>query len=341
MTLPILQSLWYLVIAASVLFYAMLDGFDLGVGILHLFAKKDRDRRIFLNAIGPVWDGNEVWLVVIVGALFAGFPDVYATVMTAFYTMTMLFLVGIIFRAVAIEFRSKQASRRWRCCWDISFCFASIIITFLLGVMLGNLIQGIPLNSDKEFIGGFFDLFSLYTLVIGVFALSLFTMHGCIYLIMKTTDELQALLRKWLKPLIIFFFATYLISTSMTFWKYPYMIDRIKEYPIALLLPLLTLFGIFSIPRYIAKHREGRAFIVSCLTIASLFTLFGIGSYPLLLRSSIDPITNSLTIADSSSAYTMRILLLIALIGVPLVLAYGIYVYHIFRGKVEITDTSY
>lgn len=341
MTLPILQFLWYIVIAASVVFYAMLDGFDLGVGMLHLFAKKDRDRRIFLNAIGPVWDGNEVWLVVIVGALFAGFPDVYATVMTAFYTMTMLFLVGIIFRAVAIEFRSKQASPRWRCCWDISFSFASIIITFLLGVMLGNLIQGIPLNSDKEFVGGFFDLFSLYTIVIGVLALALFAMHGCIYLIMKTTQELQMQLRKWLKPLIIFFFIAYLIATVMTFWWHPYMIERIKVYPIALLLPLLTLFGIFSIPRYIAKHQEGRAFIFSCISIASLFTLFGIGSYPLMLRSSIDPMTNSLTIVDSSSAYTLRILLLIALIGVPLVFAYGIYVYHIFRGKVKITDTSY
>lgn len=341
MTLFILQSLWYLVIAASVVFYVMLDGFDLGVGILHLLPKKDRDRRIFLNAIGPVWDGNEVWLVVIVGALFAGFPDVYATVMTAFYTMTMLFLVGIIFRAVAIEFRSKQASLRWRYCWDISFCVASIIITFLLGVMLGNLIQGIPLNSDKEYIGRFSDLFSLYTLVIGIFALSLFAMHGCIYLIMKTTHELQVQLRKWLKPLMLVFFVTYVVATMMTFWKHSYMIERIKEYPLALFLPLITLFGIFSIPRYIAKHREGRAFIVSCLTIASLFTLFGIGSYPLLLRSSIDPMTNSLTIIDSSSAYTLRILLIIALIGIPLVLAYGIYVYHIFRGKVEISDTSY
>lgn len=341
MSLSLLQSLWYLVIAASVVFYAMLDGFDLGVGILHLCVKRDRDRRTFLNAIGPVWDGNEVWLVVIIGALFAGFPDVYATVMTAFYTMTMLFLVGIMFRAVAIEFRSKQTSLRWRGCWDISFCLASVIITFLLGVMLGNLIQGIPLNSDKEFTGGFFDLFSLYTIAIGIFALSLFAMHGCIYLIMKTTHELQTHVRKWLKPLIIFFCIMYILSTIMTFWQHSYMIERIREHPIIVIFPLLTLVGIFSIPRCVAKHREGRAFIVSCLTIASLFALFGIGSYPFMLRSNIDPMTNSLTIADSSTAYTLRILLLIVLIGIPLVFAYGIYVYHIFRGKVEITDTSY
>lgn len=341
MKLSILQSLWYLVIAASVIFYAMLDGFDLGVGILHLCVKKDSDRRTFLNAIGPVWDGNEVWLVVIIGALFAGFPDVYATVMTAFYTMTMLFLVGIMFRAVAIEFRSKQTSLRWRKCWDISFCCASIIITFLLGVMLGNLIQGIPLNSDKEFIGGFFDLFSLYTIVIGIFSLSLFALHGCIYLIMKTTHELQIHICKWLKPLISFFCITYVLATVMTFWQHSYMIARIKEHPVIVVLPLLTLFGIISTPGLIAKHREGRAFIVSCLTIASLFTLFGIGSYPFMLRSNIDPMTNSLTIADSSSAYTLRVLLIIALLGIPLVFAYGIYVYHIFRGKVEITDTSY
>ncbi len=319
----------------------MLDGFDLGVGILHLLVKKDLDRRTFLNAIGPVWDGNEVWLVVIIGALFAGFPDIYATVMTAFYTMTMIFLVGIMFRAVAIEFRSKQASLRWRRCWDISFCFASILITFLLGVMLGNLIQGIPLNSDKEFIGGFFDLFSLYTIVIGIFALSLFALHGCIYLLMKTTHHLQAQIRKWVRPLILFFSASYVISTVMTFWKHTYMVERFRAYPVIMILPLVTLTGIFFIPRLIAKHREGEAFIISCVSMASLFVLFAIGSYPVILRSNLDPLTNSLTIADSSTAYTLRILLLIAIIGVPLVLAYGMYVYHIFRGKVKITDSSY
>lgn len=341
MNLHALQVLWYLVIAISVVFYVMLDGFDLGVGILHLFVKKDHDRRIFLNAIGPVWDGNEVWLVVIIGALFAGFPDIYATVMTAFYTMTMIFLVGIMFRAVAIEFRSKQASMRWRRCWDISFCFASILITFLLGVMLGNLIQGIPLNSDKEFIGGFFDLFSFYTIVIGIFALSLFALHGCIYLLMKTTHELQKHIRKWLRPLLLFFCISYVSATAMTFWKHSYMIERIRAHPVAMILPVFTLAGIFLIPRMVTEHREGRAFIISCLTMASLFALFGVGSYPIILRSNLDPMANSLTIVDSSSAYTLRILLLIAAIGVPLVLAYGMYVYHIFRGKVKITDSSY
>lgn len=341
MSLHTLQVLWYLVIGISVVFYVMLDGFDLGVGILHLLVKKDLDRRTFLNAIGPVWDGNEVWLVVIIGALFAGFPDIYATAMTAFYTMTMIFLVGIIFRAVAIEFRSKHASLRWRRCWDISFCFASILITFLLGVMLGNLIQGIPLNSDKEFIGGFFDLFSLYTIIIGIFALSLFALHGCIYLLMKTSHELQAQIRTWLGPLLLFFCVFYVSATGMTFWKYSYMIDRIRAYPLTMILPLFTLSGVFLIPRLVAQHREGRAFIVSCLTMASLFVLFAIGSYPVILRSNLDPMTNSLTIVDSSAAYTLRILLLIAVIGVPLVLAYGVYVYHIFRGKVKITDSSY
>lgn len=341
MSLHTLQVLWYLVIAVSVVFYVMLDGFDLGVGILHLFVKEDHDRRTFLNAIGPVWDGNEVWLVVIIGALFAGFPDIYATVMTAFYTMTMIFLVGIIFRAVAIEFRSKQASIRWRRCWDVSFCLASILITFLLGVMLGNLIQGVPLNSEKEFIGGFFDLFSLYTIIIGIFALSLFALHGCIYLLMKTLHELQTQIRTWLGPLLFFFCVSYISATAMTFWKYPYMIDGIRAHPVTMILPLLTLAGIFLIPRMVLKHKEGKAFIISCLTMASLFALFGVGSYPIILRSNLDPLTNSLTIADSSTAYTLRILLLIAVIGVPLVLAYGVYVYHIFKGKVKITDSSY
>src|SRR5580700_7035846 len=137
-----LSYLWYLVIGASVIFYVCLDGFDLGVGILNFFTKKDQERRIFLNSIGPVWDGNEVWFVIVGGALFAGFPDVYATLFSGFYNLCMLLLAALIFRAVAIEFRSKRESMRWRFTWDAIFSISSLLIAFGLGLTLGNLMEG-------------------------------------------------------------------------------------------------------------------------------------------------------------------------------------------------------
>ena len=335
------QILWYLVVGASIVFYVILDGFDLGVGLLHLGVKKDRDRRIFLNAIGPVWDGNEVWLVVVIGALFAGFPEVYATGISAFYTLLMIFLTGIIFRAVAIEFRSKQPSPRWRRTWDLLFSLASAVIVFCIGIMLGNLIRGIPLNEEKEFIGGFLDFFSMYSVIVGMFTLSLFAMHGGIYLIMKTSGELQERLLKWIYPLILFFTLMYLLTTFVTFALEPHMIARLREHPFLLIFPLLSLLCIGNIPREVVKRREGRAFLFSSLSIFFFFILFAIGTYPVIIRSTLFPETRSLTLMDSSSPLTLKILLLIAGLGLPFVFAYGCYVYRIFRGKVTLSDTSY
>ncbi|HEY4254785.1 MAG TPA: cytochrome d ubiquinol oxidase subunit II, partial [Chlamydiales bacterium] len=140
-----LEALWYAVIGCSILLYTVLDGFDLGVGSLHLFAKTDEQRRLFLNSIGPVWDGNEVWIVVVIGGLLAGFPNAYATVFSGFYSLLMFIIAGFMFRAAAIEFRSKQESPTWRKIWDVVFCISSITITFVLGLLLGNAVEGIKL----------------------------------------------------------------------------------------------------------------------------------------------------------------------------------------------------
>src|SRR3989338_5440991 len=150
-----LEALWYAVIGASLLFYTILDGFDLGVGALHLFARGDTQRRIFLNAIGPVWDGNEVWIVIVMGGMFAGFPNVYATIFSGFYTLLMFLIAGLMFRAVAIEFRSKRESPKWRSLWDVVFSFASILVAFVLGVLIGNMIRGIPLDAEQNYVGTF------------------------------------------------------------------------------------------------------------------------------------------------------------------------------------------
>ncbi len=192
-----LDVLFYCVIILAMICYAMLDGFDLGVGILYLFTKNDEERRVFLNAIGPVWDGNEVWLVIVVGALFAGFPDVYAVILSTFYIPTMLFLVGLITRAVSIEFRSKRESKFWRHTWDILFASGSVGIAFGVGVALGNIIQGIPLDENHLFVGTVKDFISPYAILIGTTTMALFAMHGSIYLVMKTEGELHNRIKRW------------------------------------------------------------------------------------------------------------------------------------------------
>ena len=337
-----LDFLWYLVILLSLGFYVVLDGFDLGVGCLHLFAKNDQERRIFLNSIGPVWDGNEVWLVVVGGALFAGFPDAFATIFSSFYVFTMLLLVGLMFRAVSIEFRSKEEAKMWRKSWDIAFCLASILITFGVGLVLGNLIEGIALDEHKNFAGHFSDFIKPYPIFFGITTLSLFAMHGAIYLRMKTEGDLHERLKNWTRTLIQIFLTCYVLLTILTFYFAPYMTDRLKEYPILFLFPLGALLLIFNIPRQMEKGNDGRAFILSALSILGFLSLFPIGTFPVLVRSTINPENYSVTIANSSSSeLTLKVLLLIVLIGVPLVLAYGTYVYRVFRGKVTLDDHSY
>ncbi len=211
-----LNTIWFLLIGALLSGYAILDGFDLGIGMLHLFVKDDKERRIMINSIGPVWDGNEVWLVTGGGALFAAFPHVYATVFSGFYNAIILLLFMLIFRAVAIEFRSKQPMKWWRQMWDVAFGVASFSIALLMGIALGNIITGIPIGPDKEFVGTFLGLLNPYAILVGVTTIALFMMHGAIYGVMKTEGELQSKLRGWVNNSIIFFVICYVTSTMAT-----------------------------------------------------------------------------------------------------------------------------
>lgn len=336
-----LEFVWFGIFVVLMIGYAILDGFDLGVGILHLFSKKDQERRLMLNSIGPIWDGNEVWLVTAGGALFAGFPDVYATLCSGFYLLIMLLLSGIIFRAVAIEFRSKQTMAWWRWMWDIFFSIASFIITFGLGVVLGNLIHGIPLNENKEFIGDLYSLIHPYSLLIGVLTVALFSMHGCIYLLMKTEGELHEKVRTWINPTIIFFIMAYAVGTVATLIYQPHMIESVKGNWSYFVIAVINMFAIANIPREVHLNRDWRAFACSCVNIICLFILYGIGTYPVVIRAINDPAL-SLTIYNSaSSPLTLKILLLISAIGVPMVLAYTAIIYWVFRGKVRLDSHSY
>jgi cytochrome bd ubiquinol oxidase subunit II len=337
-----LAFIWFSAFVLLIVGYAVLDGFDLGVGMLHLFSKKDEERRLMLNSIGPVWDGNEVWLVTAGGALLAGFPDVYATLCSAFYIPIMGLLAALIFRAVAIEFRSKQPMAWWRWSWDLLFSLASLMITMALGIVLGNLIRGIPLDEHKEFTGTLLDLLNPYALFTGVTATALFLMHGSIYLMLKTEGEFHDKMRRWVNPMIIFFIMSYAISTCATLIYMPHMADAIKERPIFFLVALVNMFAIANIPREIFHGRDGRAFISSCLNIVCLLALFGLGTYPNIIRAINAPETLSLHIWNSaSSVKTLQILLLIAVVGIPMVVTYTISVYWIFRGKVKLNSTSY
>lgn len=337
-----LDVLWYLVVVIAVIMYAVLDGFDLGVGCLLPFAKKDEERRLFLNSIGPIWDGNEVWLVIVGGALFAGFPDVFATIFSASYDFVMLLLAGLIFRAVSIEFRSKRKSPKWRKTWDAIFCLASFTIAFGVGLVLGNLIQGIPLNEHKDFEGNALTFIRPYPILFGITTVALFMMHGSIFLTMKVSGTFHEKIRSWIKRCIFAFIACYVLLSIFTFTAAPHMTERMMDHPWLLVVPLLAFLAILNVPRLVHKRSDGWAFIFSSLSIAFLLLLFPLGTFPIILRSSIDPDAYSLTVANSaSSPLTLKILLTIVIIGVPLVIAYGAYIYHVFRGKVKLDSHSY
>ena len=336
-----LNTIWFALVGILFIGYAVLDGFDLGIGILHLFTKTDQERRTMLNAIGPVWDGNEVWLVTGGGALFAAFPAVYATVFSGFYMVFILLLFGLIFRAVAIEFRSKQGMKWWRQFWDISFSVSSILSSLLIGIALGNIALGIPLNPKYEYMGSFWGLFNPYAVLVGITTVALFAMHGSIYAILKTEGDLHRKISGWTRNTIIFFIISYVTTTMVTLLYLPNMTEHIKAKPELFFVPFINMLFIANIPRELYYDRDFRAFLSSCASVIALLVLFGIGLYPDIVLSRPVP-KNSLNIYNAaSSAGTLKIMLIIAAIGIPLVLSYTTTIYYIFRGKVRLDNTSY
>ncbi|BDC98172.1 cytochrome d ubiquinol oxidase subunit II [Persicobacter psychrovividus] len=348
---------WYLLVGVLLIGYAILDGFDLGVGALHLFTKSDYDRRIMLNSIGPVWDGNEVWLITAGGALFAAFPEVYATAFSSFYLALMLVLCALIFRAVSIEFRSKEENKTWRKTWDIGFSVGSIVAAIVFGVAIGNVIMGINLGADKEYAGTFLDLFTPFTLMTGVFNLVMFTMHGAIYLLIKTEGELQQQIKGYAMKAFYAFATIFLIITAMTLYLKPEMLANFSFGTVAAQHPLianyetavsvfawmvivLNILSIMNIPRTITKGKYMQAFISSACTIAALVMLFALGIFPNLLVAH--DAANSINIYNgSSSEYTLETMFKVAIIGMPLVLVYTSLIYWTYKGKTRLDEHSY
>ncbi len=337
-----LQNVWYFLIGVLLTGYAVLDGFDLGVGVLSPFvAKTDKERRVLLNAIGPFWDGNEVWLLTGGGALFAAFPHVYATVFSGFYLALMLVLFALIVRAVSFEFRSKVEDAKWRNVWDWVFFVGSLLPALLTGVALGNVIRGVPLDADTEFAGNFFTLLNPFALLVGLTGLAMFVTHGAIFLLKKTNGELAERAKKWAYNGWTAMAALAVVTTIVALVDVPERFDNFAANPIAFLLPILAA-AFMGLTRYsLDGGKYGQAFIASALTIAALWGIVGVSLYPNMLPARNNP-DYSLTIFNASASQnTLTAMFIIALIGMPIVIAYTAYIYHIFRGKVEVEEEGY
>ena len=337
-----LQTLWFLLLGALLFGYAVLDGFDFGVGILHLFvAKTDEERRIVINSIGPLWDGNEVWLVTFGGALFAAFPVAYASVFSGFYIPFMLLLTALIFRGVAMEFRSKRPGRAWRTAFDVAFSLASLLCALLMGTAVGASLWGMPIGARGIWQGGPLDMVTPYSLLVGALAVALFAMHGAVYLHLKTEGELQERLTGWMWRTFGIFLTLYLVTTIATLVARPEVVEPFESWPAAWGIVAANVLAVANVPRMIYKEKPFGAFISSIAVIGALVALFGVALFPNLVVSSLDP-AFTLTIANAaSSEATLRTMSLIAAIGMPLVITYTGIVYWTFRGKVVLHDASY
>ncbi len=337
-----LAVIWFAIEGVLLIGYAVLDGFDLGVGILHPFVPADdRERRIAMNAIGPLWDGNEVWLVTFGGALFAAFPAAYASAFSGFYTAFMVLLAALIFRAVSMEFRSKVESDRWRRFWDFSFFGGSTAATLLFGVAVGNAMLGVPLDALGNFTGGLRDQLNPYAMLVGLMTVALFAMHGGLFLYLKTEGDFQARLRDWMWRSWGLFLVAYMLTTMYTLALVPRATANFAHWPWAVVVVVANVLAVANIPRALHWGRPGEAFASSCAVIASLIMLFGLALYPNLITASNDAANSVTVFTAASSPKTLTIMLVIALIGMPFVLAYTGIIYWTFRGKVRLDEHSY
>jgi cytochrome d ubiquinol oxidase subunit II len=336
-----LNVIWYLLFIGIIAAYVVLDGFDLGVGIVHLFVPRDdREKRISLNSIGPVWDGNEVWLVVGGGVLFAAFPEVYATLFSGFYPAFMLVLAFLILRAVSIEFRSKRPSAAWRSSWDWVFGLASLLLALLLGLTFGNIAKGVPIDAAHNISFNPLDLIHPYALLVGVTAVAMLAQHGAIYLGLKTEGDFQNRARRATSRLLVVFIGLVLLTGIATVFYAPHLVNIYRQiWP--LIIPLAAVLAIANIARENRRQNETAAFASSSVGIGLLLASVGIGQYPAVLVSSLNN-AYSLTVFNSmSSQLTLTVMLIMAVIGLPLVLAYTVGVYWFFRGKVNLGERSY
>ena len=329
--MPDLPTIWFILVGVLLLGYAVLDGFDLGVGMLHFVVARDgAERRTLMRSIGPVWDGNEVWLLTMGGALFAAFPIVYATVFSGFYLALMLLLVALIGRAVALEFRGHVDSPRWQMTWDVVFSVASTLAALLLGVAVGNVAAGVPISASGDYEGGLFGLLNPMGLSVGLLSLALFATHGAIWLTTRTEGALLARARRaaaigW--PLVGL---AWLVVTGLAWFGEPHLRQNFDT-PLAWIAPALFVASLVGVAETVARGAGTAAFVASSLAIGGLVATLGASLYPSLLPDAAGGI--GLTVANAASSdLSLGVMLIIALIGMPLVLGYTALIYRRFWG---------
>ena len=330
-TLNVLQNTWFILVGVLLLGYSILDGFDLGIGtLLPFLAKKDEEKNALMHAIGPFWDGNEVWLLTGAGALFASFPHAYATVFSGFYLALMLVLFALIFRAVSIEFFTHDEKNRKT--WEWCFIIGSFLPSLLFGVALGNVIVGIPLDNHMEFTGNFFTLLRPFPLVVGLLGLNAILLQGTTYAALKTSGDIRERARNLTNKLWISFIVLFVLSGIMAYIYIPGAFNRV----LAWLAAVTAVAGWFLLKHFAKKGKDTLSFHMSSLSFAGLWGIVGAVHFPYMVRASND-LSLSLTVRNASSTeLTLTVMLIIALIGMPLVLLYTYYIFKTFKGSVKI-----
>jgi len=331
------QIIWFILWGVLWAVYFMLDGFDFGVGMLHSFiGKNEAEKSLAMKTIGPVWDGNEVWLITAGGATFAAFPTTYALMFSYLYSALLIILFALILRGVAIEFRGKGESAVWKKVWDLAIFGGSFIPSLLFGVAFGNIFKGLPMDA-QEYHGTLFTLLNPYGLLTGIFFVLLFLVHGSLWLSIKTKGDVktrseQLAGKMWYVLAIVA--VCFLIYTSFATDLYNNFIIM----PLWFIIPILAVTSLLSIKIFAGKKLFVAAFYSSCILIVMVTFTGIVGLYPNLIPSNIDA-QYSLTIFNSSSSpYTLKIMTIVAMIFVPIVIAYQIWIYRIFRHKLSTSD---
>lgn len=331
------QIIWFILWGVLWAVYFMLEGFVLGTGMLHYYlGRTDQDKKILINTIGPVWDGNEVWLITAGGATFAAFPTTYALMFSYLYSALLLLLFSLIIRGVSVEFRGKIGTDGWKKAWDAGIFVSSGLIALLLGVAFGNIFSGLPMDATG-YHGSLIGLLNPYGLLTGALFVLLFLVHGCIYVSIKTTGELSAKAnalagKLWIGLLVVA--VAFLVATAFTTKLY----DNYFKFLPLLIVPGLAVVSLIWTRVFLGMSKPFLAFASSCVTVLMVAATGIVGLFPNLIPSSIDT-AYSLTIFNSSSSpYTLKIMTVVALIFVPIVIAYKIWVYRVFRARVTADD---
>lgn len=343
-------SLWFCLVALMLAGYVILDGFDIGVGILHLWiAREDAERRILIRSIGPVWDGNEVWLVAAGGTLYFAFPVLYASGFSGFYLPLMIVLWLLILRGISLEFRSHVAVHIWSVFWDAVFAIASTLLAIFYGAALGNVVRGVPLDSHGRFFEplwtnfrptGQTGILDWYTVLTGVAALAALALHGATWLACKTEDALnerafRVASRIWWLVVVLTAVITY-----ASFHLLPPLIMSFRTYPWGFIFPILAIVGLLGIGWFVHARREGLAFASSCGYLAGMLCSVALSLYPDVLPASTSPLFSLTVQSSKASDYGLEIGLMWWLIGMALAACYTVFVYRSFAGKVRGSDSA-